>query len=212
MEPLHMKHSVLLILLTVLSTNAQAASSSLCSSNQRTEAAQALNDSRQILQMISSSLSYGGDNTSKMLNKWFGNDSTNTINQVQQVIDRSLFWSSTVVFYCLYQNDGSLTEIEDTPKGALVVDFSGELFAYVDPSNIGHVTLGLAFYRAPKKGFNSKMGTIIHELTHFWLTGNTDDIEYGRKDCLALAKKTPAKSLKNADNFQYFIEDWLANP
>ena len=147
---------VLLVLLFVtLSSNVNANPSRfLCANSDRLKSESALDSSRQALLEVSHSLKNGGDHTSKMLYKWFGSDSTNTIKQVKQIIDKSLLWSNSVVFYCLYSNDGSLTEIEQTSKGAVVVDYSGKLFAYVDPSNIGEVTLGLAFYSAPKKGFN----------------------------------------------------------
>lgn len=50
-------------------------------------------------------------------------------------------------------------------------------------------------------------GTIIHELSHFEQTANTDDLCYSRGDCMAMARTDPNGALRNADSFQYFAED-----
>ena len=61
-----------------------------------------------------------------------------------------------------------------------------------------------SYFRAPLVGFNSKMGTIIHELTH--TVKNTDDHEYGMHDCRVLAVNNPDLAVDNADNYEYYSE------
>ena len=54
------------------------------------------------------------------------------------------------------------------------------------------------------KGTNTKLGTIVHELTH--AVAYTDDIIYGKTNCLNLARSNPDMAIKNADNYHYFSE------
>ncbi|KAL9964455.1 hypothetical protein ACROYT_G028100 [Oculina patagonica] len=53
-------------------------------------------------------------------------------------------------------------------------------------------------------GFDSKVGILTHELSHA-LT-YTDDRVYGQSACKKLAKKSPHLAVKNADNYEYFVE------
>ena len=53
-------------------------------------------------------------------------------------------------------------------------------------------------------GIDTKLCTIVHELTH--AVSRTDDIEYGRDKCLQLAKTNPRRATINADNYGYFAE------
>ena len=60
------------------------------------------------------------------------------------------------------------------------------------------------YFLAPTLGSNSKMGTIVHEMSH--AVAYTDDTEYGEQDCQYLARNSPSKAIKNADNYEYFSE------
>ena len=53
-------------------------------------------------------------------------------------------------------------------------------------------------------GYNSKFGTIVHELTHAVV--GTKDLAYGINDCLKLAQTNPNSAVMNADNYEYFVE------
>ena len=57
---------------------------------------------------------------------------------------------------------------------------------------------------ANTKGSSTKLGTIVHELTH--AVAYTDDITYGQQNCLTLAKDHPNEAIKNADNYRLFSE------
>lgn len=54
------------------------------------------------------------------------------------------------------------------------------------------------------KGQDTKLGTVIHELSH--AVAYTDDIVYGKSKCVALAATQPEYAIKNADNYHYFSE------
>ena len=78
-------------------------------------------------------------------------------------------------------------------------------YAYVIPSNQDKtIYLGGAYWDAKGKGYDSKAGTVIHELTHELHA--TDDHEYGREESKRLAKEDPKKATTNADNYEHFAE------
>ena len=54
------------------------------------------------------------------------------------------------------------------------------------------------------KGYDTKLGTLIHELSH--AAAYTDDNVYGSRKCMLLAKTYPRKAISNADNYHYFSE------
>ena len=51
---------------------------------------------------------------------------------------------------------------------------------------------------------DSKICTCVHELSH--AIAYTDDIAYGTRRCKELAKRSPAKAARNADNYGYYAE------
>ena len=63
-------------------------------------------------------------------------------------------------------------------------------------------------------GFDSRAGTIIHEMSHFirpYGVGAEDkNNTYGVGECKALAKKSPADARNNADNIAFFAEDTMS--
>lgn len=66
-----------------------------------------------------------------------------------------------------------------------------------------------AYMQAALTGEDSKMGTILHELTH--AAADTDDVCYGRGNCRNLAKNKPEDAIKNADSFEFFLESKFLN-
>lgn len=61
------------------------------------------------------------------------------------------------------------------------------------------------YQKAPKIAkFESKMGILTHELSHALC--HTDDIVYGQSGCKKLAKRASRRAVKNADNYEYFVE------
>ena len=60
------------------------------------------------------------------------------------------------------------------------------------------------FFSAPATGIDSKMGIIIHELTH--AVANSDDIAYGQFHTRIIAALYPDYAIINADNYEYYSE------
>ena len=86
-------------------------------------------------------------------------------------------------------------------------------FAEVDPNDKTHkVEVGQGMRTAPVSGHDSIAGALSHEMSHFNDIGGTDDVQfgghtvYGEGPSKNLATKDPAKALKNADNFEYYLE------
>ena len=80
-------------------------------------------------------------------------------------------------------------------------------YAYVYPTQPYRIYLCNAFWSAPNTGTDSKAGTIIHELSHFDVLANTDDIVYGQTGAKNLATSNPSSAIRNADNHEYFSEN-----
>lgn len=78
-------------------------------------------------------------------------------------------------------------------------------FAYVDPNDSGHsIHLDSEFANAPMTGRDSKVGTIVHEVSHFNDVAAAKDIVYGREADLLLA---PEDAAYNADTVERYVED-----
>jgi hypothetical protein len=73
----------------------------------------------------------------------------------------------------------------------------------------GATTLYLCdgYFRAPTQGSDSKIGTIVHEMSH--AVAYTEDFKYGEQACQSLAKSDPLDAINNADNYEYFAEALL---
>lgn len=182
-----------------------------CAGQDLDAAKSAQSDAAGTLQSVVNFIKGGDQSTKDLVGKWFGAKDQATIDKVRDIFGRALQFVGNVRFYCLYENDGSLTKKVKAPDGTLVIkDVSGNLLGYVYPTDTTTVYLGLAFYSAPSIGFKSKLGTLVHEMTHYWLVGLTSDIYYGYDKSLALASSDPSRAQKNADNYSYFVEDWLS--
>ena len=69
------------------------------------------------------------------------------------------------------------------------------------------IGFGRAFFEArPVGGFDTRMGTVIHELSHMVPGIGTDDIVYGVHGARDLADANHYQAIRNADNVEYFIE------
>ena len=80
-------------------------------------------------------------------------------------------------------------------------------YAYVYPSDPYKIYLCNQFWRAPLSGTDSQMGTIVHEMSHFYVVADTDDHAYGQSSCEALAINNPSAAIDNADSYKYFAEN-----
>lgn len=87
-------------------------------------------------------------------------------------------------------------------------DNDEDCYAYVYPARPYELYLGKRFWEAPPKGTDSKAGTLIHELSHFYaVAGTVDCTSYGQTSCRNLAKNNPGQAIRNADNHEYFAEN-----
>jgi len=82
-------------------------------------------------------------------------------------------------------------------------------YAYVypfDPTKT--IYLCSVFWTAPAGShqYNSRPGTITHEMSHFNAVAGTDDIQYGVVGCKSLANNNPSQAIKNADSHEFFQE------
>ncbi len=84
-------------------------------------------------------------------------------------------------------------------------DDKGKAYASVFPGLKLKIHVKPRFWsKLPYKGFDSKPGTIVHELAHEVLRGG--DFCYGTDFATRLAAVLPSLAVRNADNYQYFAE------
>jgi peptidyl-Lys metalloendopeptidase len=89
------------------------------------------------------------------------------------------------------------------------IDNPENTFAYVSPARPYEIFLCNQFWEASLTGTDSKAGTIIHELSHFYVVAGTTDTGgiYGQEDCRRLASENPLAALRHADCHEYFAEN-----
>lgn len=125
---------------------------------------------------------------STLYKTWFGTYTSSRFSTVKSHFTnlKSTFASKTFTFDC------SCTE---------------NAYAYVYPTQPYKVYLCKAFWSAPAMGRDSKAGTLVHETSHFNVVAATQDYVYGETAAKNLARTSPTKAVKNADNHEYFAED-----
>jgi peptidyl-Lys metalloendopeptidase len=82
-------------------------------------------------------------------------------------------------------------------------------YAFVYPGDKTHTIYLCSLFWAAPPGLHqmeSKPGVLVHEASHFSDVAKTSDIAYGAQPCRDLAKKNPDNAVKNADNYEYFVE------
>ena len=99
--------------------------------------------------------------------------------------------------------------VEILQEDTIIYVFGGkycerDMFAYTFPGT-RKIYLCKKYQKAPQLAkFDSKMGILTHELSH--AICDTNDIVYGQSGCKQLAKKASRRAVKNADNYEYFVE------
>lgn len=107
----------------------------------------------------------------------------------------------------------NFTNIQDAIDTAAPMNFDctctdAGTFAYVYSNSPYDIYLCGAFWPAPPTGTDSKPGVLIHEVSHFTVVADTDDHAYGQVDASALASSNPGLAVANADNYEYFAEEY----
>jgi peptidyl-Lys metalloendopeptidase len=118
--------------------------------------------------------------------EWFGDYTQARWTHVRDVIGR-IDRNTVVVYRC------------DNEQG---------VYAYVYPTDTAHnIYCCSAFWTAPVAGgYDTRAGTLIHELSHFNNIGSTGDYAYGTAAARSLAASNPDRARANADNYEYFSE------
>ena len=80
---------------------------------------------------------------------------------------------------------------------------AGAIVAYAIPAT-GAMGFCQRFFRMPERGLDSRFGTVVHELSH--VVADTEDFAYGPRRAEALARENGGLAVRNADNYQYFVE------
>lgn len=80
-------------------------------------------------------------------------------------------------------------------------------YAYSDLATPYTVVVCNQFWSSPIIGTDSKAGTLVHEMSHFYDVGGTSDMVYGQDASRNLASSTPISATHNADNYEYFSEN-----
>ncbi|WP_157288584.1 M35 family metallo-endopeptidase [Uliginosibacterium gangwonense] len=78
--------------------------------------------------------------------------------------------------------------------------------AYVQQNDPYHIYIGRGYWGAAATGYDSKAGTLIHESSHFFINGGTEDYVYGLQEGKDLAISSPDNAVQNADNVEHFAE------
>lgn len=164
-----------------------------CDAAQLNAAKGAMSEAKKALLLAKKGIDTGDPTAAAHMTKWFG-----VVNSVQakQVSDRLV---RIIAF-----TDGATYQCE-TASIKL-----GDVYAYVTPDKSFLITLGSFFFTAPTTGFSSKMGTLVHEMSHFVLAGAAKDPKiYGPDEAVQLAKTSPDSAQNNAENIEYFVESIL---
>lgn len=80
---------------------------------------------------------------------------------------------------------------------------SAGTFAYAIPST-GAMGFCPAFFRAGPRGQDSRLGVVVHEVSHIAI--GTRDARYQPMAVRQLGKDEPATAAMNADSYEYFVE------
>jgi len=121
--------------------------------------------------------------------EWFGAYTQARWTHVRDVIER-IHRNTVAVYRC------------DSEQG---------VYAYVYPTDTAHnIYCCSAFWTAPVSGgYDTRAGTLIHELSHFNNIGSTQDYAYGTGAARNLASTNPDRARANADNYEYFNESLM---
>lgn len=159
-----------------------------CSANQLTTARSAAQQAKAAMNTTLNRLQNPQTEVVDRMQEWFGSITPPTISKVREVLTRAVAFSDGISFRCLNVSQG--------------------VYAYVNSSRPFGITLGELFFPAPDKGFDTKPGVLVHEMTHFTLVGGTGDASkrYGVTNARQRAKTDPTLALSTADNFEYFVE------
>ncbi|KAJ7910737.1 peptidyl-Lys metalloendopeptidase [Mycena leptocephala] len=87
-----------------------------------------------------------------------------------------------------------------------------QVIAYVYPDNFGTIHICGGFWLLQATGTDSQGGTLVHEASHWSNIASTNDYAYGHVAAVELAQVEPNEAIANADNYEYFAENYPEEP
>nr|MBX2838142.1 hypothetical protein [Gammaproteobacteria bacterium] len=127
--------------------------------------------------------------SSPRYDEWFGAYTDNRFNRVVEIY--------TAI-------DGALAN--EVMNYDCSCDIEG-VIAYVYKNSPFDIYLCPVFWESPLFGAYSQAGTIVHEVSHFTVIADTDDVVYGQSLAANLADTDPDTAITNADNVSFFSEN-----
>lgn len=167
---------------------------------------------KQVLKCAQNRLDRWNADDKAMAKKWFGRDSDAVRDTLKERVANA---KSTI-------DSADFRLGPEDPRFATDPTLNDpSTFAHVYPTDKDHkVYLDTRFWSAPTSGTDNQTGALLHEMSHFDDVGGTDDVTrppgtlpsgtttaYGQTNSLWLANNAPGDALKNADNFEYFMEE-----
>jgi peptidyl-Lys metalloendopeptidase len=161
-----------------------------CSKSDQTTAQSTVPGVRAGLDKAIAAIDRGNKDDLTKLKRWLGATSSPEFQRIRATLVKARVFADGISFLCAVNTNVAL----------------GDIYARVKPGKPFTVVLASFFFSAPDAGFDSKMGVIVHEFTHFILVGATKDKAYGTDEARTLALANPALAQSNADNYEYFVE------
>jgi peptidyl-Lys metalloendopeptidase len=166
-----------------------------CTGSDLSIAQATMKDTKKALDFVNAGLSFPIKSVIEKAATWLGIRSTSDLDEASKVLNPIYAFADNAVFLCAVNTKIKL----------------GDVYAYVRPDKAFAIVLGAFFFQAPQTGFDSKLGILVHEMSHFALAGATKDISSGPTAAKALAATNPAAARRNADNYEYFVEAVIFN-
>lgn len=185
-------------LLTVVASNLVQAAVIPCTADQTKVAGSAAIAAKDMLASTIAAIKAGDADVAAKMGTWLGVVNSSQAGQVQSRLEAISLALSKLTFQC-----DNMTHAD--PKK--------NIFASVNPAGGYFINLGAKYFQAKEKGFDSRPGVLIHEVSHFILTGGgvgdknaAGKKVYGTAAVLALAKTSPAEAQNVADAYEYLVE------
>ena len=165
-----------------------------CQSQQLKDVQSALKKAKKLLSTADLSLPPINSVTGSKFQRWFGGSEGDNDPIVKAVYAEAVGFINFKTFWC--------------PNASFPGDDPGT-FAFVPKgaAPFGEIFIAADFFNTKTAGANSQAGTIVHELVHLSTQRTIVDVVYGTIKAKGLAKTDPQKARRNADNYEYFVED-----
>lgn len=200
-RPLRMTFAAgILALAGIAALSPAVAAIKLCDQTQISVVKSALTRAKQGMTLAIQSIDRGQPADIARYTEWFGAGSSSTRGSVRATLAASSAFSGFQLYYCPIANDPEVPwDVGDVAQ----VRGQGE--------EITAIYLSPLFFEIGSSDETLQYGVIVHELTHFRLTGDTVDVTYGKKKSRQLAKDDPASARKNASNYHFFVQSFFGD-